>query len=47
MKAAKTKGANGIGMCMPIMERISKATTMVIAERRKRNFLSLIGNFIV
>jgi len=30
-----------------MIERISNATTIVIAERRKRNFLSLIGNFIV
>jgi hypothetical protein len=32
---------------MPMMDKISNATTMVIAERRKRNFLSLIGNFII
>lgn len=47
MNAAKTNGAYGIGMCMPLMDKISNATTIMIAERRKINFLSLIGNFII
>ena len=47
MNAANTKGAYGIGMCMPMIDKISNATTMVIAERRKINLLSLIGNFII
>ncbi len=47
MKVAKMKGAYGIGMSIPIMERISNVTTIEIANRRKRNFLSLIGSFIV
>jgi len=29
------------------MDKTSNKITMMIAERRKRNFLSFIGNFIV
>ena len=47
MNMAKTKGAYGIGMCMQMIDKTSNATTIVIAERRKINFLSLMGNFIV
>ena len=32
---------------MPMIDKISNATTNVIAERRKINFLSLIGSFII
>ena len=46
IKAAKTKGAYGIGMFMPRMERISNVTTIAIVERRMRNFLSFNGKFI-
>jgi len=47
MKMEKTKGAYGMGMCMPTMDRNSKATTIAIAKRRKINFLSFMGNFIL
>jgi hypothetical protein len=33
-------------MFMPMMDKTSNAITIAIAERRKRNFLSLIGSFI-
>ncbi len=45
IKAANTIGAKGIGMLMPMMDKTSKATTIVIAKRRKINLLSPNGSF--
>jgi len=47
MKIAKIKGAYVIGIFMPMMDKTSNAITIAIAERRKINFLSLIGSFII
>ena len=41
IKAAKTKGAYGIGMFMPRMERISNVTTIAIVENIFFHFSSL------
>ena len=34
-------------MCMPMMDKISNATTIVIAKRRKRNFYRGMESFIL
>lgn len=47
MKAAKMKGAYGMGMARPAMLRISSVITMVTQASRNRNFLSFRGRFIV